>query len=570
MAIPAKMRLGELLVGAGLITEEQLESALDVGKQTGKRLGYVLMDSGILTETQILDVMRKRLNLEFVRLQGHPIGESVIKLVSEDTAREYTVIPYRLQGDTLYVATADPLDYAALNEVGTEAGKNIEAVVATSADIRHAIETCYSTQNINTIATALSTSALENDEMQLDDIDFEALENRVESVPVVKFVNNMLAQAYIKRASDIHIEPTADYLRIRLRIDGVLSELVRLSIKAHASIVTRIKIMAGMDIAEKRVPLDGRFTVSIENSDISVRSASMPTVYGEKIVLRMMPDAKSGVVPLEDLGFHEANSKRIREAIRMQNGLVLVTGPTGSGKTTTLYSILNELSSSEVNVLTVEDPVEKVVEGVNQTQVNPKAGLNFASGLRAILRQDPDKIMVGEIRDAETADIAARAAITGHLVLASIHTNSAADAYMRLMDMGIEAYIVASSVIAVVAQRLVKLLCPFCKNEHAPSEQERIMLRGMKLSEDEKVFHSEGCPQCNYTGTLGRTAISEVVVTDGTVRSMIVRKAPTEDIQTYLLSDKHLNTMMDDARKLVAEGKISLHELIGMNNVMED
>lgn len=563
------MRLGDLLVESKIITEAQLVQALEIQKNSGgQKLGEILVDIGVITEEEMLGVLQKKLQVPFVKAAELANGEALMASFPEETAREKLVFPYKLQGNTLYVATSDPLDYYTLNRIGVATGKNIETVIATRNDLFNTINKFYNKHNMESVTNVLN-DASDTPVRDLSQIDLEDVESRVGSVPVVKFISNLIIQAHQKRASDIHIEVTEDNVRVRFRVDGELIEIAKLNKSVHASIVTRIKIMADMDIAEKRIPLDGRFDLDIEGSILSVRAASMPTVYGEKIVLRLMADNKSGILPLEALGINEENSAAIRKAITLPNGLILVTGPTGSGKSTTVYSLLNELSTSNTNILTVEDPVEKIVPGVNQTQINPKAGLTFATGLRAILRQDPDKIMIGEIRDTETADIAARAAITGHLVLASMHTNNAASAYMRLVDMGIEPYVVASSVICIIAQRLVRLICPHCKVIYEPTQADLNYFQRTGTESIPTLYIGKGCDKCDYTGYYGRTSIHEVIVTDQTIRTMIMEKAKTSDIVNYLTTTKKQRYIIDDAYRLILEGKIFFRELLNFIDTME-
>ncbi len=556
-----KMRLGDLLVENRIITEEQLTSALEIQKKSGGlKLGAILVNLEIVTEEQVLGTLQKKLGIPFVSLKSPQSRERIAIDFPEPLAREKCVFPYQVRGNRLYLATSDPLDYEALNQVSIATGKSIEPILATKKDILAAINRFYHKHNVDEVATTLSQSSVQN--VQNDTLEAE-MEARVGNVPVVKFISNLLVQAYHKRTSDIHIEPNYDDVVVRFRIDGELVEVTRLNIETHASIITRIKIMGGMDIAERRIPLDGRFNMELDNHEISVRVASMPTVFGEKLVLRIMADSKEGILPLESLGINEQNSKLIRQAITNPNGIILVTGPTGSGKSTTLYSLLNELSTVATNIVTVEDPVEKIVPGVNQTQVNTKAGLTFASGLKAILRQDPDKIMIGEIRDIETAEIAAKAAITGHLVLASLHTNNAASAYMRLVDMGIEPYMIASSVVAVVAQRLVRVICPHCKEVYTPTEADRIFLNRLNANVS-TLYIGTGCERCEFTGSLGRTSVHEVILTDSVVRDMIMEKAKSTDIENYLLKEKNQKLLIDDALTLLKEGKIFLKELLNL------
>lgn len=561
----AKMRLGDLLVASKLITQEQLMKALEIQKTSGgKKLGNILVELGIITENQLLTVLHKKLKVPFVSLNEVLGVEKLIEAIPEDIARLYEVFPSSISGNTIFIATSDPLDYGMLNHISVITGKNVESAIAAKSDILNAINKYYRKHSIDTMANVLNTSTVNfKDQIsQVEDVLLDSMESRVGSVPVVKFINNLVAQAYSKRASDVHIEISEDHLRIRFRIDGELVEIIRMNAKTHGNIVTRIKIMAGMDIAEKRIPLDGRFNCEIDGGELSVRVASMPTVYGEKIVMRLMPDSKSGIMTIEELGITGENADKIHKAAQSPNGLILVTGPTGSGKSTTLYALLNKISTENANVLSIEDPVEKIVPGVNQTQINTKAGLTFATGLRAILRQDPDKVMVGEIRDSETADIAARAAMTGHLVLASLHTNSAAGTYMRLLDMGVEPFIIASSVIASLAQRLVKLICPHCKEEYLPTETEQLFFKSINRELPQRLYRGRGCDQCEHTGFLGRTVVHEVIITDSKIRELIMEKAKTTDIEDYLNEKKNQKYMLDVAIDLVESGQVHFTDLI--------
>ncbi len=562
-----KKRLGDMLVEGGLITESQLQSALAYQKNSGgKKLGDILVDNGIVSEDEVLNVLKNALHMEYVTLSDIIIPQSVISALPRDIANQYNVIPYKLKKNELVLATADPLDYDMLSDVGTAAGMIITPCLATKSDIAGSIIRHYERNRIGTSAENLNaTSSVVDEAERLEISELEAVEDRLGNAPVVQFVNNLIIQAHNSNTSDIHIEPTADDVRIRFRIDGILSEIVRMHVRTLPVITTRIKIMSDMDIAEKRIPLDGRFSMNINGREISARVASMPTVFGEKIVIRLLADSSLGIQSLEELGFSDEDAKRMRKAISLPNGLVLMTGPTGSGKTTTLYSLLAELSEVSTNVLTVEDPVEKYVDGVNQTQVNNRAGLTFANGLRAILRQDPDKIMIGEIRDTETADIAARAAITGHLVLASMHTNSAASAFMRIVDMGVEPYIAASSIVATASQRLVRNLCPHCKEEYTPNDAELAFLNRFGVDNVTKLHRSPGCARCDGLGHLGRRAVVEIIATDETIRNMIVARRNTADIADYLRQTKNQTFFIDEAIDLVKKGIIGIKEAMTLS-----
>ncbi len=556
-----KKRLGDMLVEGGLITETQLQSALEVQKNSGgKKLGDILVDNGVVSEDSVLRVLKNALHIEYVSLADTLIPQTAIAALARDVAMQHNVIPYRIKGNELVLATSDPLDYDMLSMVATATGKIITPCLATKSDIAGSIVRHYERNRIGSSADTLnSTSSVVDEAERLEISELEAVENRLGNAPVVQFVNNLIIQAHNSNTSDIHIEPTANDVRIRFRVDGILSEIVRMHSRTLPGIITRIKIMSEMDIAEKRIPLDGRFSMDINGREISARVASMPTVFGEKIVIRLLADSSLGIQRLEELGFTDQDAKVLRKAISLPNGLVLMTGPTGSGKTTTLYSLLAELAHVSSNVLTVEDPVEKYVDGVNQTQVNNRAGLTFANGLRAILRQDPDKIMIGEIRDTETADIAARAAITGHLVLASMHTNSAASAFLRIVDMGVEPYVAASSIVATASQRLVRNLCPHCKEEYEPTQVEQIFLNRYNTSAT-KLYRSPGCARCDGLGHLGRRAVCEIIATDANIRNMIVTQRNTADITNYLKEKRGQTFFIDEAIDLVKAGIISIKE----------
>ncbi len=565
------IRIGELLVDSSIINEQQLASALEIQKQSGgKRLGDILIDLGVITEDQLMTALKKRLNVPLANLKNINIPSEVLQEVPEHFAREYTMIPIRLQGNILEIATNDPLNYGAVNKLSLLKGRRIETALAPRQEIINAINKFYAKRQVDQIAEDISKERQIAESLeQLASADFSEMEGRVGSAPIVRFVNTIVEQAYLKRASDIHIEPYENTVRIRFRIDGDLIDVTELSPAAHASLVTRIKIMAGMDIAERRLPLDGRFDVQFDNTEVSVRVSSMPTVFGEKVVMRLLTDSKTGIYKIEQLGMTQGNMDVFYQLIKSPNGIVLITGPTGSGKSTTLYSILAEIATPQVNIVTIEDPVEKVIPGVCQTQINPKAGLTFASGLRALLRQDPDIIMIGEVRDSETADIASRAAITGHLVLSSLHTNDAASSYMRLVDMGLEPYVVASSVVGVVAQRLVKLICPKCKEVYQPTAADVAYLHSLGIQQIPTLYYGVGCDICNDTGHYGRTAIHEIVRTDNAIRDMVINREKTQNILQHLQSKKQ-KFLLANAIALLEEGKIDLFELYKITSAEEE
>ncbi|MDK2820112.1 MAG: type pilus assembly protein PilB [Clostridia bacterium] len=538
----SRRRLGDLLVEAGMITDNQLQQALAEQKRTGERLGKVLIRLGFIKEAQMLEVLEFQLGIPKVNISEYKLKPEVVRLVPEGLARRYQAIPIRQEGNRLLVAMADPLNLLALDDLRRVCGRDILPAIASEEEIEAAINRFWQDE-IETGMTEVATTAT-----VLNDEDEEA--------PVVRFVNHIIKEAIKVKASDIHIEPQERKVRIRLRIDGLLRDLTYVPLDMLSNLISRIKILAGMDIAEKRLPQDGRFQFNL-GKRIDLRVSSLPTVYGEKVVLRIL-DRNVMLLPLEKLGFLPDKKQRYISLIRSSYGMVLITGPTGSGKTTTLYATLNTLSSPDRNIITIEDPVEYTLPGINQVKVNLKAGLTFVSGLRSILRQDPDIIMVGEIRDKETAEIAVSAAITGHLVFSTLHTNDAAGAITRLLDMGVEPYLVNSSVIGVVSQRLVRSICPHCREEYQPEQDS---LEKIWLPEVSRLYRGRGCKECHYSGYTGRTAIHEVLVMNAELRKLVAQKAPASAIKEAALASGMV-TLMDDGLEKVRRGITTVAEVL--------
>lgn len=548
-----KMRLGDILVKSGVLTNEQLEQALILQKKEHKKLGELLIDEKILTEEQILGVLEYQLGIPYIDLNRYIVDRKVPKMVPELLAKKHNLIAINMEKGKLVVAMSDPLDIIAIDDARISTGMELELVISSKNDIKKAINEYYD-------STELAERAVEEFKLQtsVQDIAVEELEDEdVINAPIVILVNTIINQAVRSRASDIHIEPFEKIVRIRYRIDGELKEVMSPAKSTHSALATRIKIMGKMDISEKRIPQDGRVETIIENRAIDMRISVLPTVYGEKIVIRLL-DRNAIIVSKEELGFTKHNLELFDKIIKAPEGIILLTGPTGSGKTTTLYTILKELNQINKNIITVEDPVEYRLNGVNQVQVNTKAGLTFASGLRSILRQDPDIVMVGEIRDAETAQIATRAAITGHLVLSTLHTNDTASTISRLIDMGIESYMVSSSVVGIIAQRLVKRICPKCKEAYEASSEEMGFLH-----RDEKttLYKGKGCNACSGTGYSGRIAIHEVMVMDREIRSMIDKGNSIDEIKDKAIS-KGLSTLNESCKELVLSGITTMEQLI--------
>jgi type IV pilus assembly protein PilB len=555
-----KKALGKLLIESGIISDEQLTLALDQQRTSKKRLGEVLIELDIVTERQILEVLEYQLKIPFVDLNKYEIDEECPLLINEAMARRHQILPVRRENNDLIVAMTDPLNLQALDDVRIFTGMTVKPIMAMQQDVLSSIDRFYSREGAE---KAVEDFKKDLDFTQISDSDSEALSD-VSNAPVVRLVNSVIQHAIRSRASDIHIEPFDKHLRIRFRVDGELQEIMKSAKAAHAAIVTRIKIMGKMDIAEKRVPQDGRVEMSLDGKDVDLRISILPTVYGEKIVIRLLGRSDL-VMSKEQLGFSETNIVLFDSIIKSTNGIILVTGPTGSGKTTTLYAVLRELNKINKNIITVEDPVEYRLEGINQVQVNTKAGLTFANGLRSILRQDPDIIMIGEIRDGETAQIAVRAAITGHLVLSTMHTNDAASTVSRLVDMGVEPYLVSSSVVGVTAQRLLRRICPECKTSYQSDRAEMDVLR---VREPITLYRGTGCSNCNHTGYRGRIAIHEIMQVTGQIRDLIDKRASMDHIRN-VANKQGTTTLRDNSVELVRKGITTVDELLKVTYSIE-
>jgi type IV pilus assembly protein PilB len=551
--------LGALLIEEGLLTEAQLDAALAEQASGGKPLGRLLIEQGTISEAELVRTLARQVGLEFVDLSERVIDASVASLVSESLARRYQAIPVGWDDGKLVVAMADPSNVFAVDDIRALAGAEVHTVVATASQIIETIEQFYRVDGeLDETMAAASEGA--NDEGPTD---LASLNEVVEDAPIVKFVNLLVNQAVQDRASDIHVEPTEADLRIRFRIDGVLHEVMRSPRSIQAGVISRLKVMADINIAERRVPQDGRISMKVNGRAIDLRVATLPTVYGEKVVMRIL-DKGQAVLRLEDLGFLPETLHRFEESYRKPYGTILVTGPTGSGKSTTLYATLNLLNEPHRNIITVEDPVEYRLAGINQVQIHPKAGLTFAGALRSILRADPDIVLVGEIRDTETAVIAIEAALTGHLVLSTLHTNDAASTPMRLVEMGVEPFLVTSALDAVVAQRLARRLCEKCKDPFQPTELE-LQEVGWPMEEVEAgewptLFRAVGCPACGRTGYRGRFAIHEVMLMSEEIERLVIERRSTEDIQKVALMQGMLSLRSDGLRK-AGMGQTSLEEI---------
>lgn len=550
-----KPRLGQLLLDFNLVSAEQFEEALQVHENSNKRIGEILIDLGYITESQLVQVLEFQLGVPHVDLSKYELDQKLIRYIPESVARRHRVVPLQKKGNVLKVAMADPLDIFAIDDIKLNARCKIEALIASVSDIDQTIDKIYTIAGLSDDEHEINTYPDGFEDLQIDE-----LKRLVEDAPIVKLSNLLIKQAVQHRASDIHIEPMHSEIRVRYRIDGVLQEFRTLARSNQAALTSRLKIMAGLDIAERRRPQDGRMELKQLGRDIDLRVSTIPTIFGEKVVLRIL-NKSSVLMDIDQLDFSPKNRRYFDEMLKKPHGIVLVTGPTGSGKTTTLFSALNKLNGVEKNISTVEDPVEYRLEGVNQIQVNPRAELTFASALRSILRQDPDIIMIGEIRDAETASIAVKAALTGHLVLSTIHTNDAPSVITRLIDMGVEPYMVASSIIGVVAQRLVRKICPVCKERVELSDEARAYLGENFADQVQFVYSAQGCSECNQTGYLGQMAIHEVLLPTREIRSLTTQNSSTDNLRDAALQTGMVNLKVDGIEKAL-KGLTTIEEIM--------
>ncbi len=558
MATTSRRRklLGEVLVEAGLITEAQLAEAMQLQKQSKERLGRVLIGMGVGTEKDIAIAIAKQLGLEFVDLDDIVPDEQALLALPEHLARRYQLLPLGVKDGRLVVGMVDPLDILAIDDVRRQVAQEIETVVISHDGFQRVLSQ-YPALDDGVKAMIQEIKTETSDEMEL-----ESLRKLVDEAPVVRLVNVIILQAVRQRASDIHIEAQEARVRVRYRIDGALYNVMTPPRHIHAALISRVKIMAEMDIAERRLPQDGRIQLKVENRDIDLRVSTIPTVFGEKVVMRIL-DKSHTVVGIEKIGLVAENRERFESMLTKPYGIILLTGPTGSGKTTTLYTILNKLNSTETNIVTIEDPVEYQLAGINQVPVNPRAGLTFANGLRSFLRQDPDIIMVGEIRDEETARIAIHAALTGHLVLSTLHTNDAPGSVTRLVDMGIEPFLVASSLVGVIAQRLVRVLCERCKQPYTPPADVLNRLGAPMLTADGQVpiYRPVGCEACTKIGYRGRSGIFEIMVVDDAIRNLITQRASIADIRAQAIKGG-MWTLAEDGLEKVVLGVTSPEEVL--------
>jgi len=548
-------QLGDILLEGGLVTPEQLSEAYEEHQRAGRALGRVLVEQGVLTESQLVAALAQQIGLKFVDLADYPLDGAAVASVPAHVCRRYNALPIGYEDGKLLVAMSDPANVFAIDDIRSLTGAEVKPVVATKADVTAAINRVHRADgDLDDLTMALDAKDEDEDLSNLKDV--------VEDAPIVKFVNLLITQAIQDRASDIHIEPTERDLRVRFRIDGVLHEIMRSPKNIQGGVTSRLKIMADINIAERRIPQDGRLSVNVNGKKIDLRVATLPTVWGEKVVMRVL-DNSTAMLKLSDLGFSDSNYERYSQSFVKPYGMILVTGPTGSGKSTTLYATLNIVSKPEINVITVEDPVEYRIPGINQVQTNVKAGLTFASALRSILRSDPDVVLIGEVRDHETAQIAIEAALTGHLVLSTLHTNDAPSAITRLVEMGIEPFLVGSALDCVLAQRLARRLCNKCRELYTPEPDVLRQARfpwhdGAPLPE---LYRAVGCAACAKTGYKGRLALHEVMPVSEEIERLAVERASAVQIG-QVAREQGMMTLRDDGMAKVLAGVTTLEEIL--------
>ncbi len=545
--------IGEVLKEQGYINEEQLVQALEAQKNDrSKRLGQHLIDLGFVTEEQTLQALSTKLGEPFIDINSVNVDINAVSKIPSTLATKYNIIATEIRNNELVVVTSDPMNFYGFEDIRLVTGMDLIICLAIEESVKEAISYYYSE-----VKARAAADNVNNDTSMFELSDQEIYNSENDDTPVVKLLNSLLTKGFSTNVSDIHIEPYENETLVRMRIDGMLIESMKLQKNIHNALVVRTKILANLNISEKRIPQDGHFVITINDDKMNLRVSIVPTVHGEKIVMRYL-NSNTPIDYASHFGMQEKKYKTMLRMMDSPNGIIYVTGPTGSGKTTTLYMIMEKLARKQVNILTIEDPVEKNLDHINQMQVNNVAGLTFETGLKAILRQDPDIIMVGETRDAETASTSVRAAITGHLVVSTLHTNDAISTIVRLQDMGIEPYMVANSLVGIVAQRLVKKLCPHCMKKVASTDEDkRIMKKEIPF-----VYESVGCPACHHTGYKGRIAVHEMIYVDKNIKKMITEKRDIQDIYDYVLRNQDYSSLFDETLRLVEEGKTSVEELL--------
>lgn len=548
-------RLGDILISDGLLTQEQLEEALAQQKQTHERLGAVLIEYGYITEKELIDALRNQLGIDFIDLTKTTIDPSMSRYIPKALAQEYEIVPIQVVRDNLFIAMSDPLNFMAIERARNTSRKNIVPMIASSAAVKHAINILY--ENVN---AAEAMAAMRAEAGIREDAVVESEQDAAEEGPTIRLVNSIIERAMVESCSDIHIEPTEGDMQIRMRIDGRLHKVLTIPADLKDSVISRIKVMSHMNIVERRIPQDGRINMKVKGRDVDMRVNTLPTIFGEKIVIRILGKDEK-MLTRQGIGmvFAEDNIK-VDRLLANTSGVIMIVGPTGSGKTSTMFTLIREMLNESTNLVTLEDPVEYNIPGATQVQINEKVGLTFASGLRAILRQDPDIICVGEIRDGETAQIAMRAAITGHLVITTIHTEDAVTAIDRLKDMGVEPYLISAGLRGIISQRLLRRVCPHCRTEYIP-DQKILEISPIKMLPGQKFYHGKGCDQCFHTGYRGRIGAFEILLMNDELRRAITSNADKQAFRETAARTSGYVTMMQNAEKLVEEGITTVEEV---------
>ena len=560
----AYMRLGDMLISAGIITEKQLQQALEAQKGTHKRPGTVLIEEGIISEQQLMETLEIQLGIDFIDLGKVQIPTAMARVLPRTIAKRHNVVPVRLVKDELLLAMEDPLNYVAIEDVRAATRKRVRVGIASAAAVARAIAALYGSEGATrAIEEMRGEAALPELPAPAD----ESIDEDLQTAPTVRLVNNIIERAVAERASDIHLEPRGGEIAVRMRIDGMLRNILTVPKELQAPVTARLKVMGGMNVSERRVPQDGRAGVRVKGSDIDLRLSTLPTIYGEKVAVRLF-DKNAQLLTADAIGLTGENLERYNALLANAAGMVLIVGPTGSGKSSTMYTMIRSLNREEVNLVTLEDPVEYDIDGVNQVQINEKTGMTFANGLRAILRQDPDIIAVGEIRDGETAEIAMRSAMTGHLVLSTVHTADAISAIDRLVDIGVPSYIIAEALNGIISQRLVRRICPDCREEYEPTDAE---LAGLHLKREPgmKFYRGRGCPNCYHTGCRGRTAVFEVLMLDRGLKRAIGEGRHREGILEMTTRERY-SSLAEGAAQLVLKGVITASEAVRVLNTTVD
>jgi len=552
-------------VEAGMLTNEQLKQAVVDHKRTNMKLGQYLVREGLISGSQVTDIVSQQLKIRKYHPEDYPIDIELSKVIPLELAQKYQAVPLKKTKFLLTLAMTDPMDINALDAIEVYTNVEAEAVICTYQELNHLISSLYGTYSgIDGVLEGMQDMQIERDDegeerrASFDDVEVSSLQDMAEEAPVVRLVNSILSQAVREGASDVHISPEKDYVQVRFRVDGKLHELPAPPKTMILLIISRLKILANMDISISRVPQDGRFTIKMDEKEINIRASTIPTIYGENMVLRLL-DTSGGVYSLEELGMSVADVKKLEPIIYKPYGMILSTGPTGSGKSTTLYSILKRINQPDINIITLEDPVEYRINKIRQIQLNRRAGMTFAGGLRSIMRQDPDVIMVGEIRDGETASIAVQSALTGHRVLSTVHTNDAAGAITRFIDMGIEPFLVSSVMLVSIAQRLVRKVCPYCKKPYTPPRA-ALEYWGLDKVENANFMQGNGCFNCMDKGYKGRTGVYEILVIDEMIQDMILKRRSAQEISRAAIAAGTLKTLKDDAAKKILMGITTLEE----------